>query len=86
MADIRLAPCLMDGIACEAMVADKGYDSTAFIGQLLKPNATMTVVIPFRRNRLQPRVLDGELYKGAKQGGRFFQSLEALAKGCEAIR
>jgi len=75
-ADIRLAPTLMHGLKCKAIVADKAYDCNAFIAELLKLNPDMTIVIPSKRNRQFPRTLDKELYKDRNKIERFFNRLK----------
>jgi putative transposase len=75
-ADIRFAPRLMDGIACQAILADKGYDCDAFIDGCLKTNPTMNIVIPSKKNRLRPRPLDKELYKDRNKVERFFNRIK----------
>jgi transposase len=48
------------GPAPKVLIADKGYDSDAIINDLAKRG--IEAVIPAKRNRKQPRVIDGFVY------------------------
>ena len=51
----------MEGIVAECLIADRGYDSGAIIGQAMKQG--MEPVIPPRKNRTRQRPYDKYLYK-----------------------
>ena len=55
------AEALIEGFACEAVLADKGYDVDAFIK--LAVLAGMSIVIPPKCNRKAQREYDRDLYK-----------------------
>ena len=60
-ADVRWAPALVEGVAMNLLIADKGYDSKAF-RDLLVANGT-TPVIPSRRNHRVQIPLDRSAYR-----------------------
>jgi len=60
-ADISQAIPLMTGIRTAACLADKGYDADAFVAWL--EAAGITVVIPPKSNRKEPRACDFSRYK-----------------------
>jgi len=57
-----------------AVVADKGYDSTAFAQLIAGRNAQ--VVIPSRANAKKPRLIDENLYKDRNKIERFFNRIK----------
>jgi len=57
------AEALIEGFAFEAALADKDYDSDAFVEVIQHRGAE--AVIPSRKNRLSPLSLDRHLYKAA---------------------
>lgn len=59
--DITQAEKLTENISHTAVIADKGYDSHAFLAHLSANSCTS--VIPPRSNRKQPRDYDKELYR-----------------------
>jgi transposase len=59
--DITQAVELTSGFSNTEVIADKGYDSSAFIAQLESQNCTS--VIPSRANRKVPRDYDEHTYK-----------------------
>ena len=59
--EITQAQALVDDIYHTIVVADKGYDSDAFVRRL--ENKACTCVIPSRRRRRIPRQHDGHIYK-----------------------
>lgn len=59
--DITQAEALIENLFADYVLADKGYDSEAFVLKLKASGAE--VVIPSRINRNQPRVIDEHLYK-----------------------
>ena len=60
-ADITQAQALIDGFDALAIVADKGYDSNAFVISITSRNAG--AVIPSRKNRIIGREYDHHVYK-----------------------
>lgn len=72
------AQALLDGFSPEAVLADKGYDSDAFVEAI--QNLGAKAVIPSRRNRLEPRDLDRHLYKERNLVERFFQKLKQFRR------
>lgn len=59
--DITQAPALLQGHQAEYVIADKGYDSAAFIALIEQMGAIP--VIPARKNRKEPRFYDAHIYK-----------------------
>jgi transposase len=59
--DITQAPALLQGHHADYVIADKGYDSDAFIALIEQMEAIP--VIPARKNRKEPRFYDPHLYK-----------------------
>jgi transposase len=59
--DITQADSLTEDISSNTLLADKGYDSNAFVENLEKKDCIP--VIPPKRNRKNPRVYDEHLYK-----------------------
>ena len=59
--DITQAPALMKEIEVEIAIADKGYDSEAFVKAL--EGEGIEAVIPSRKNRKKPRGYDKHWYK-----------------------
>ena len=66
------------GLAAETVVADKGYDSDAFVAELRKQG--IEVVIPPRSNRLHPREYDRYIYKVRNEVERFINKLKQLRR------
>ena len=63
--------------ACEqlkAVLADKGYDSNAFLECIARLEAES--VIPSRKNRKQEREIDRELYKDRNKVERFMNRIK----------
>ena len=58
----------------EAVLADKGYDSNAFIDAIVALEAQ--AVIPSRKGRKEPRDYDVELYKERNLVERFFNRIK----------
>jgi transposase len=78
VADITQGPALVESIAAEAVVADKGYDSDAFVETLNAAGAE--AVIPPRRNRRGSREYDRERYKARNLVERFFNRLKQFRR------
>jgi transposase len=52
---------LIEGLSAEYLLADRGYDSNAILEQA--ENQGMTPVIPPKKNRIEQREYDEEIYK-----------------------
>ena len=59
--DVTQADALMDDVEVTLTIADKAYDSDAFVALLGKQQSE--AVIPSRKNRKQPREYDKHWYK-----------------------
>jgi hypothetical protein len=59
--DVRVAGQLFEGVACRALLGDKGYDADVLIERLRR--ARIAVVIPPRSNRKDKRGCDFIFYK-----------------------
>ena len=70
IADIEQAEALISGQSAEFIVADKGYDSDAFVETIRAQGSQ--AVIPPRSNRLNPRAFDRHIYKDRNLIERFF--------------
>jgi len=68
------AEALVDGFCADFVIADKGYDSDAFV-EIIKINGG-TPVIPPRNNRKTPRKYDKDIYKERNLVERLFQKLK----------
>ncbi|WP_250514598.1 IS5 family transposase [Caballeronia sp. INDeC2] len=69
VADIACAQDLVDGLRCKAVIADKGYDSDAFVKGIRASRAK--AVIPPRSNRKIQRRYDRTLYRQRNLVERF---------------
>ena len=78
VADISQGPALVEAIATDAVVADKGYDSDAFVGIIAATGAE--AVNPPRCNRLKPRTYDKARYKARNLVERFFNRLKQFRR------
>ena len=72
--DITQASALIKGYSCQYVIGDKAYDSDAFISEITSQDAV--AVIPPRKNRIQTRTYDKELYKLRNRIERFFHRLK----------
>ena len=70
VADIDPATALIKDQPAGFIVADKGYDSDAFVAAITAQGSQ--AVIPPRSNRLRPRSFDRHLYKNRNLIERFF--------------
>jgi transposase len=77
--DSKMAQALIDGLAAEHLLADKGYDSRTLVAAA--EAAGMTVLIPSRSNSLQPRTYDPVVYRERNQVERLFNRL----KNCRRV-
>ena len=86
--DITQAEQLIENLSADYVIADKGYDSEAFVLKLKERNSE--VVIPSRSNHKVQRQIDEHLYKERhlienqigklKQFRRVFSRFDKLAK------
>ena len=86
--DITQATQLIENFAADYVIADKGYDSEAFVLKVKEKNSE--AVIPSRRNHKVQREIDKHLYKERhlienqigklKQFRRVFSRFDKLAK------
>jgi transposase len=65
---------LITGFQADYVIADKGYDSDAFVLTINSIGAE--AVIPPRSNRKEIRLYDEELYKERNLVERYFQKLK----------
>lgn len=72
--DHTQAEVLVAPHAAEAVIADKGYDSAAFVSFVEAREAE--AVIPSRRNRKEQREIDRNLYADRNKIERFFNRLK----------
>ncbi len=68
------ADAMIAGFLADYIIADKGYDSDAFVLSITSAGAQ--AVIPPRSNRKKMRYYDAELYKERNLVERFFQKLK----------
>jgi transposase len=78
VADIREAPALIQGLAPQAVVGDKGYDADEFVRTIEAQGAQ--AVIPPRKHRTQPRDYDRHLYKDRNLVERFFNRIKQFRR------
>ena len=67
-----------EGFDTQAVIADKGYDAGALVVCIEASGAQ--AVIPPRKNRLQPRSYDHDLYKDRNLVERFFSRLKQFRR------
>ena len=72
--DITQAELLLADYETDAVLADRGYDADSLITYLQDLNTD--VVIPAKRNRLEPRLIDENLYKDRNKVERYFNKLK----------
>ena len=72
--DVTQGPALIAGSQAKKIIADKGYDSDAFITAIEAQNAEP--VIPPRSNRLTDRGYDREEYKNRNVVERFMNAIK----------
>lgn len=78
IADIEQAAALIKDQPAEFIVADKGYDSDAFVDTITMQGGQ--AVIPPRSNRLTPRAFDRHLYKSRNLIERFFSRIKQFRR------
>ena len=72
--DVTQAPALIAGYTCETVIADAAYDSDAFRAEIVD-QGSVPVIRP-RKNRLEDRPYDKDLYKLRNVIERFFHRLK----------
>lgn len=72
--DITQAPILLQGLRCDYVIGDKGYDDDHLI-QLIQDMGAIPV-IPARKNRTQARDYDHHLYKERHLVECFFNKIK----------
>lgn len=77
--DVTQGPALIANNEAKKKIADKGYDSDAFVEEIEATGAE--AVIPPRSNRNEPRSYDKEAYKERNVVERFF----GLIKQCRRV-
>jgi transposase len=70
------AEALIAGFRADFVLADKGYDSDAFVETIKASGATP--VIPPKSNRKTPRDYDKEIYKGTQPRGTLVPKTERI--------
>ena len=78
IADIEQAEALIENQSAEFVVADKGYDSDAFVEAISAQGSQP--VIPPRSHRLNPRSFDRHLYKSRNLIERFFSRIKQFRR------
>ena len=73
-ADITQAEALLADYETDAVVADRGYEADSLINSLQE--AQTEVVIPAKKNRLEDRPIDENLYKDRNKVERYFNKLK----------
>jgi transposase len=77
-ADVTQGAALVSGIATQAVIADKGYDSNALIETIDAFGAQ--AIIPPRSNRKTQRKIDWHRYKARNLVERFFNRLKQFRR------
>lgn len=72
------AEALIEGLEASYVLADKGYDSDAFVFAITEIKAVP--VIPSKINRKEPRAFDRIVYKERNLVERFFQKLKQFRR------
>jgi len=78
IADIEQATALIKDQPADFVVADKGYDSDAFVAAIT--NQGSQAVIPPRSNRLTPRTFDRHIYTSRNLIERFFARIKQFRR------
>ena len=77
-ADSSQALGLLKGIDCQAVIADKAYDTNVILAQLA--HQEITIVIPPKSNRVDQRPYDENLYADRNKIERFFNHLKGYRR------
>lgn len=78
IADIEQAAALIQEQPAQFVVADKGYDSDAFVTAITEQGGR--AVIPPRSNRRNPRAFDRHIYKRRNLIERFFSRIKQFRR------
>ena len=78
VSDIEQAAALIKDQPAEFIVADKGYDSDAFVETITAQGSQ--AVIPPRSNRLNPRAFDRHIYMDRHLIERFFNRIKPFRR------
>jgi transposase len=78
IADIDQAAALIEDQPAQFVVADKGYDSNAFVESITAQGSEP--VIPTRSNRLNPRTFDRHIYKSRHLIECFFNRIKQFRR------
>ena len=73
-ADITQAKALLTDYETTAVLADRGYDADLLVDSLRSDQ--VEVVIPSKKNRLEERKIDENLYKDRNKVERYFNKLK----------
>jgi transposase len=73
-ADVTQGEALMEGHPSDAVIADKAFDSDAFVESIEARGSE--AVIPSRKNRTRRRDYDKHLYKERNLAGRFINRIK----------
>jgi putative transposase len=73
-ADITQAESLLIGYETDAVIADRGYDADKLLDWL--EELGIEAVIPAKKNRLEGRSIDENLYKDRNKVERYFNKLK----------
>jgi transposase len=73
-ADVQQAEPLLEGIATDVVIGDKGYDSDALVAAIQAKGAE--AVIPPKKNRKVQREYDRDRYKDRNLVERFFSKVK----------
>ena len=76
-------PPLIDGLAFEALIADKAFDSNAIIAELDARGAK--IVISQHPRRAKPLAIDNEMYKWRHLIENFFGKLKELKRNAMRV-
>ena len=73
--DLEGADILLPGISAEAILADKAYDADERVLETLK-DQDQQAIIPSKKNRIEARKYDKEIYKARHLIENFFAKLK----------
>ena len=76
--DLTAAPALLEGLVCRHVVADRGYDSDAFLGLIRASGAKAH--IPSPRHRVIQRSVARRIYRQRNLVERYFCRLKQFRR------
>jgi putative transposase len=82
--DITCAHDLIDALAAETVIADKGYDADHLCDKIAETGAQ--IVIPPKSNRKVKRAYDTHLYKERNLVERFFNKLKQFRRVATRVK